>query len=272
MKKIPLLFLVLLLASGCVQFKVPTGQTEDVMLNKDGKPYQVTTTQIPLGDSQYYHTRTQQIVARAAAASDQTKATSIADITKYTMEHASSKAEMVLVGVIGSQTIRDTPSSIAPALKAIGKRPTSGYDAFIHGIDKLSEGIPIVFREIEVNKTIRHAQDSAGSSQVTNVSGSGNTVDTVSRTTKVDVRNNIATRGENAGVTVDNQQTAAGCPTGDCDKKGDQPEPVLPSPEPRMCTGERGSVPIDHIDEDGTAWVSATCSCGSYQAYHCNIF
>jgi len=287
----------LIMLSGCSQFKVPTGQTEDVLLGKDGKPFKVTTTQIPLGDSQFYHTQTQQIVARAAAAADQTKATSIADITKYTMEHAGTQTEAVLVGVIGGQAIRDVKSSIAPALKAIGKRPTSGYDAFMYGIDKLSAGIPIVFREIEVNKTIRHAQDSAGSSQVTNVSGDGNTVDTVSKTTKVDVRNNIATRGENAGVNIDNNQTAVGCPTGDCSKKDDKGEDVDPGdwecvtnpdcngnengsvcidhqcvePALPVCEGSRGTVPGHHIAPNGDLWVSPTCSCGSYQDGRCDV-
>ena len=95
------------------------------------------------------------------------------------------------------------------------------------------------------------------------ISGEHNTVTHDSN--KSGSQNNVVSSGDSTitGGTANDQSN--NCSSGNCDGEDDGGDTDL-----GMCTGDRPSVPIIRKDDDGTTWVSATCSCTSYQDGVCD--
>jgi len=287
--------------TGCSTLSgIKTGKEDTIkeVYDIDGKVVSrtKTTSDRPLFDTQFDYQKTVRHVADAASKSDASRASAIKDITVDGMRTASTQSESVLIGVIGVQSIERMGSSISGALSALGKRPKTLSEIglqYVEAITKVAWTIPLSVAVHEQGKSAREYAKNGGNH--TTVTGDGNTVST--KEVKTNSTINAGTTGDDSPVNVNHQQQATGCATGDCGKNKADGEKIPPDvyictvdtdcadndngsicvehvcqePALPLCDGERGSIPGDHYDDDGILWVSPTCSCKSYQAYHCDV-
>jgi len=163
----------------------------------------------------------------------------------------------VLIGVVASLSLAQVNPSIAADLEAVGTRPMNGYEFMSDGLGKITNvawTIPVVVETRQREKSHREALKSAGDVQT--VSGDGNTVST--RKTRTDSVVHANTTGDNSPTNVNNDQQAAGCPTGDC---GDS-ESTEFNLDSCIANPPAGFI-------NGRAQWTPTCSCVSHNAGHC---
>lgn len=216
MRQLFYFLIILLMLGGCGQFSnIKTGSNTITKYRPDGSVESQEQRDLPLGDSQYDYQETKRTVAREMASVQKERMKTYAKIVQNSMAHASTKTEAVLIGVVASLSLSQVNPSIAKDLEAVGTRPMNGYEFMSDGLGKITDvawTVPVSIGIRQQGKSQREALKNAGDVQT--VSGDGNTVST--RKTRTDSIVHANTTGQNSPTNVDNNQQAAGCPSGDC--------------------------------------------------------
>jgi len=282
-----------LMLSGCISgLNTSTGSKTTSYVGEDGKVNRQVVEDVSLSDVAEHYKAVKGVVDAVGTATA-AQASSIASMANDSAKKAESSEAAGLYKAIGMFSIAQLRPNYAAPLAALGKRPMGIIEGGVE-ILKFGVGAAVGISQAKYAKeTIAIVADKAGTSIVSSISGDNNNSSVTNKDTKVSTQTHNNTIGDNSPATTNNSQQALGCPTGDCgddegefkefecktnaDCAGDEngsicnEEHQCVEPEEQMCTGPRGTVPVDHIGPDGEPWVTPLCSCGSFQAGHCDV-